>query len=466
MPGAKPKAAALPLKSMPGASPPTATTPLARKEGASKTGGYKCALIMALSMLGLCFAVVAWRTQLAAQVASLASSMSQRAVPELVVTEACQSCASVCILAIVVVSRFPRSAGTDPSAKDASLDGCLEAGEARAEKQRSSMSSKVMRLMKALGDSEERQKLLEEEEDSGAHHTKATYGSGDQALRDASREPPHVRDMGDGELRIAGVYEHQLLKCGLRLLDEAWAEEGMPELPPQRLFRRSLLAELLAGTRSLQSVTANDVTAAQCDLRQLSARQLLRLRVAHLEFTPSGSGSDVVGTLGGAHEVFMHSNDSLLFEKLGQQAASTLSLQPEPNFHSLGRQMVFYYAAARAVQSPEWWVLWLGERRVFVHGSKLQLADTFPAEGGVLEADDMSKADTLEPTGRLRWFEWRIRHVTEESLLSAPPPKPAEVEESPPSPAAVLSKLNLSPKLLSDALSGLKKVETPLLDVV
>merc|ERR1711920_1160148 len=48
----------------------------------------------------------------------------------------------------------------------------------------------------------------------------------------------------------------------------------------------------------------------------------------------------------------------------------------------------------------------------------------FPtAIGGVLEVTDLSKRDRHEPSGRLRWLDWRVDHIHEESCLFTTLPK-------------------------------------------
>ena len=52
--------------------------------------------------------------------------------------------------------------------------------------------------------------------------------------------------------------------------------------------------------------------------------QLLRLRVLHLDFTPSGCGADTVTAVGGTHQAFLSTLDTLLFQHLGRQATNQL----------------------------------------------------------------------------------------------------------------------------------------------
>merc|ERR1719210_428436 len=122
---------------------------------------------------------------------------------------------------------------------------------------------------------------------------------------------PPVDQLSEREWRIKGVYDHQVLKAGLRRLDIEWTSgaTGLFDLPRGKdgsalLFRESLFRDLLAGKIQLQSVPVNDVSAAQNDIKRLSLLQLLHLRVQHIDFTPSGSSIDTVVSAGNAHETF------------------------------------------------------------------------------------------------------------------------------------------------------------------
>lgn len=241
---------------------------------------------------------------------------------------------------------------------------------------------------------------------------------------------PPVKNLGADTWRISGIYEHQVLKAGLRQLDDTWSVDGLLQLPRAKdggsiLMRESLFRDMLEGTIQLQSVPANDVAAAQRDVPRLTLRQLLRLRVLHLDFTPSGSGADSgVTGVGGTHEAFLTILDSSLFHRLGESATSALGDDGLlDSHHRLGRQVVFLIAAAAAVPAPTWWCWWLTEkRRVFFNADQFVCACHFPeGDDGVLEVTDMSKADRNDPTGGLRWFDWRVNVVRAEVDLSATP---------------------------------------------
>lgn len=280
--------------------------------------------------------------------------------------------------------------------------------------------------------------------------TKMSTAEGRQKLRDAEAAEetlappspcskveqmvaPPAEATDAGGWRIRGVYEYQVLKAGLRHLDNTWPVDQLLVFPRGKdgnslLFRERLLSQLLEGSLRLQSITNNDVAAAQRDVDRLSLRQLLRLRVLHLDFTPSGCGADTVTAVGGTHEAFLSKLDGLLFRQLGQRALGALAKEPEGgallerDAHRLGRQAVLTAAAALAVPSPPWWCWWVtSDRRAFFHAERFESEGTFPAEG-VLEVTDLSKADRHEPTGKLRWFDWKADVVTSEANLSPRPP--------------------------------------------
>eukprot|EP00927_Polykrikos_kofoidii_P080070 TRINITY_DN76936_c0_g1_i1.p1 TRINITY_DN76936_c0_g1~~TRINITY_DN76936_c0_g1_i1.p1 ORF type:complete len:747 (-),score=129.87 TRINITY_DN76936_c0_g1_i1:189-2306(-) len=253
---------------------------------------------------------------------------------------------------------------------------------------------------------------------------------------------PPVEPAGEGLQRIRGVYEHMVLKVGLRLLDERWATETQATISnfprtaagSSALLRESLMRDLLIGKIRLQSVTINDVSAAQNDVKKLSLHQLLRLRVLHLDYTPSGCGSDTVATIGAAHEGFMSAVDSLLFRALGQKATAGLAASganavAPADMHRVGREAMFFMAASVSISSPVWWCWWItDDRRVFFDAASFVSSPDFPSATsdtvGVLEVADFSKPDKHEPSGRLRWFDWRVEHVKEQASLS-PEPKRA-----------------------------------------
>jgi len=186
-------------------------------------------------------------------------------------------------------------------------------------------------------------------------------------------------------------------------------------------MREKLFRKMLSGSIRLQSIPANDVAAAQKDLQKLSLRQLLRLRVQHIDFTPSGCGSDTVASVGNTHEAFMTMLDGRLFRLLGQRAGGGNIAGLEDEQHRLGVEAVLFVAASTSVTSSGPWCWWLTEdRRIYFDPERFESRPDFP-EDGVLEVVDHSKSDAHEPTGRLVWFHWRVLAVSaEEGLTSCP----------------------------------------------
>lgn len=281
-------------------------------------------------------------------------------------------------------------------------------------------------LVRSLSTAQGRQKLQEE--------AKAAPGVDLSAIEEAPMlSPPVQRGESDREWRIRGVYSHQVLKAGLRRLDELWPAEGLQDFPRGKdgsavLLRERLFRQLLSGEIRLQSVSRNDVSAGQRDVKQLSLRQLLRLRVLHIDFTPSGAGANSISTVGDSHEAFLSTLDSRLFHHLGRKAIKELATDghvafAESDMHKLGREAVLFASAASAVPSPVWWCWWItAQRRVFFDAAGFTAVDAFPdGNGGVLEITDHSRPDKNDPSGSLRWLDWRCYVVLAEIDLAATP---------------------------------------------
>lgn len=113
------------------------------------------------------------------------------------------------------------------------------------------------------------------------------------------------------------------------------------------------------------------------------------------------------GLNSGASEVFIHTLETVLFEKLGQCIGSTGVINSEPScFASLGREAMMMMGAA-GVSSSQWWVWWVpgsDKQRVFFDAENFTVAKTFPADG-VDEICTFSKPDTNDSTGMIRWRE-------------------------------------------------------------
>jgi hypothetical protein len=277
--------------------------------------------------------------------------------------------------------------------------------------------TKIGGLIKSLATPEGRNRLRAAEEAAAAPA---------KVVVDAVMLAPPVECLGAGEWRIKGVYEHQVLKAGLRQLDHRWPVDTLMDFAPG-LFREKLIREIMLETITLQSVPTGDVSAAQRDLHFLSLRQLLRLRVLHIDFTPSGCGADSISRVGETHEAFLSTLDSLLFKQLGRKAAAAEmdGAVGVSDLHRLGRDAVFLAAASAAVGTPPWWVWWItDERRIFFHAERFEISEAFPeADGGALEITDYSRPDAHDPSGRLRWFDWRLCSVTDDTKLSEAPKK-------------------------------------------
>ncbi|CAK0844355.1 unnamed protein product, partial [Prorocentrum cordatum] len=284
---------------------------------------------------------------------------------------------------------------------------------------------RVQGLISSMSTAEGREQLRAAEEDSTAHSRQRP------AEVEEARElrAPPVEVLGTGQWRVRGIYEHQALKAGLRLLDEKWDDQGATE--PLRLgqceaplLREGLFRQLLTGALHLKAIPAADVAAAQGDLEQLSLRQLLRLRVLHLDFCPSGRGADSVNTVGGAHEAFLGKLDVALFRGIGKTSLGGLAFDAvDP--HKAGREAVLLTAASAGISWPQWWCWWLSDRhRAFFHVEQCVFRAEFPgAIGGVLEVTDLSRRDRHASGGGVRWLDWRVEHVHEESSLFATLPK-------------------------------------------
>lgn len=284
--------------------------------------------------------------------------------------------------------------------------------------------SRVGGLIRTLSTAEGRQRYAEEE----AARIESVRGGNEPPLPEEVMMAPPIEQLGDNEWRIRGVYDHQVLKAGLRRLDLQWPEDGLDSFPQGKngILREKLMKDLILGEIRLQSIPTGDVTSAQRDLHRLSLRQLLRLRVLHLDYAPSGTGADTVFAVGATHEAFMGTLDSQLFRQLGRRAMSAVTDgdQQEADAHRLGREAVLFVAAAGALEQPPWWVWWVTqERRVFFHAFDFKIDKDFPeaAACGVLEVTDFSRPDKHEPTGRLRWLDWRVARITDKATLSAAP---------------------------------------------
>jgi hypothetical protein len=158
------------------------------------------------------------------------------------------------------------------------------------------------------------------------------------------------------------------------------------------LLRESLLKDLLTGQRHLKTVPQTDAAAAQKDLIHLSLRQLLRLRVCNLDFAAGGNN---------VHATFLKIMDSLIYQRLGQQAADSFAPSELVSAKRLGRELVMLMAVSKSLPSstPPCWACCFQDRRIFFHTDRLsctELPGVAFSEGrcgGVMEFIDKSEVD-------------------------------------------------------------------------
>jgi len=264
-----------------------------------------------------------------------------------------------------------------------------------------------------------------------------------------------AKQVGPREWHVSGVYEHKALKAGLQRLDLLWPAEGLVAMPRAKdgrssvLLRERLLVGLIQGAAQIATTPAVDISAAHCDLRLLSLRQLLRLSVLHGENTgTSGSaGSDSTTATTDCHEAFLRKMDQLVFDRLGR-AATAGAMEGEggsaqlgsQEAQALGRQAVLLVAASASLPGQPWWCWkWSASkfagRRVYFHAMRFESCAGFPSEeildgaGGVLAVvNDLSHRDKHE----LRRLDWRVALASckadlHSTLSLTAPPTPVQV---------------------------------------
>lgn len=258
-----------------------------------------------------------------------------------------------------------------------------------------------------------------------------------------------------GKWNINGMYEEQVLKVGLRLLDEAWDTTKLLEFPRRKdgsnlLFRQRLVEDLINGNRNLKEAMIGDISAMQGDLVHLTLRQLLRIRVSHLNFKPSGPMVDTqIG--------FIEKLDTLLFLHLGRSAINGENFETlEPRkYMSFGSELVRVVAAAAVLPQPEWWVRWVGSQRVFFHPNQFTCDVTFP--GSVFEIVDASHVD--HNSRGQRWLDWKVKIVHEESELAQAPLVPSAAQDAAASYGANINAPCITEAELALALQALVKAK-------
>lgn len=220
-----------------------------------------------------------------------------------------------------------------------------------------------------------------------------------------------------GKWRIFGLHEDVMVKIGLERLDKSFGEEGLMEFPRRNngktmLFREPLIKSLLNGSRDLKSSHKGDISAAQGDIKYLSFRQLLKLRVLHIDYDPTRHESTKV------QAAFLQSLDQSLFEQLPKTAiGETASLFNVQALRKFGLDLALLVAANDALSSGRgspspWWACYLQGQLVYFDVSSFSVDGGFPASG-VLEIQDLSK-----PDGHRRKIDWNVTHVMRENDLS------------------------------------------------
>lgn len=295
--------------------------------------------------------------------------------------------------------------------------------------------------------------------------------SADQLAKNYAILSTMVESEGPGQWKINGLYEQQAIKLGLQHLDKTFAgplteflrrPDGNPLILREQVFR-----SLLTGGVHLKSMPANDVGAVQRDLQNLTLRQLLRLRVLHLDFNPGG-GSSAISLQTNTHAAFLDTMDSLLFRKLGQKAAGQV-FQGAKLDATLGRELVLLAAASASiakrdaaeqprkfqasVDSPWWWAWRFQGTRIFFNAERfIATCDFQVTEGIVLVVKDCSKWDAANR----KWLEWKISLVSDEAELDN---MVASAAEALPAGSSTAQKVQpeLTADMLASALKGLKK---------
>eukprot|EP00928_Gymnodinium_smaydae_P096744 TRINITY_DN8606_c1_g1_i1.p1 TRINITY_DN8606_c1_g1~~TRINITY_DN8606_c1_g1_i1.p1 ORF type:complete len:407 (+),score=71.79 TRINITY_DN8606_c1_g1_i1:83-1303(+) len=260
-----------------------------------------------------------------------------------------------------------------------------------------------------------------------------------------------VKQLAEGKWRIHGLRVEKMLKRGIRRLDRRVDPDAINDLPRNAsgkslLLRHSLIKDMLTGTRTLSSVPPSDAAAAQKDLARLSLQQLVRLRVLNLDFASGGNG---------VHGAFLSMVDDLIFQNIGQKAADTTSASDISVARRLGEDIVMLIAAAKSLSTPQCWVCWFKDRRVFMHAGRLACTDSVGAafgEGAVLECVDKSEPDK-DTAGKQYWLELIVTLVGDKASLSSK----ASADGNKASRSMVFRQLTASS--LEDMRSALKPVQ-------
>mmetsp|Transcript_119053 Transcript_119053/g.297053 ORF Transcript_119053/g.297053 Transcript_119053/m.297053 type:complete len:500 (+) Transcript_119053:77-1576(+) len=146
-----------------------------------------------------------------------------------------------------------------------------------------------------------------------------TRVAGTRRRFDAAAARAAAEEKRRSRLKISDVTEQRILKVGVRSLAEKLVHQEdlhrqLPRKPDggTRLLRHSFFERLLSGELEFRASVANDVSAAQSDLRLLQLEHLLSLRSRTLDFATQSATHN-------AHNAFLNSMDKLLFERLARR---------------------------------------------------------------------------------------------------------------------------------------------------
>eukprot|EP00747_Dinoflagellata_sp_TGD_P170032 gnl/TRDRNA2_/TRDRNA2_200518_c0_seq1.p1 gnl/TRDRNA2_/TRDRNA2_200518_c0~~gnl/TRDRNA2_/TRDRNA2_200518_c0_seq1.p1 ORF type:complete len:600 (+),score=86.80 gnl/TRDRNA2_/TRDRNA2_200518_c0_seq1:124-1923(+) len=160
--------------------------------------------------------------------------------------------------------------------------------------------------------------------------------------------------------KLYNMSEQRVLKDGILQLHRKLnieQDSNVLELPRRsdgspKMLRASFYERLLSGQIELQSSMANDVAAAQSDLKHLSLAQLLALRSRSLDFATESRSHD-------AHNNFLATLDRLLFERFarqrlcdGNEPGQAIPKESDP-FCKLGHQMLLVLGVARVLVADD-----------------------------------------------------------------------------------------------------------------
>eukprot|EP00927_Polykrikos_kofoidii_P068079 TRINITY_DN63471_c0_g1_i1.p1 TRINITY_DN63471_c0_g1~~TRINITY_DN63471_c0_g1_i1.p1 ORF type:complete len:563 (+),score=70.01 TRINITY_DN63471_c0_g1_i1:82-1689(+) len=218
----------------------------------------------------------------------------------------------------------------------------------------------------------------------------------------------HAQNLSENVWSISGIYAHQALKVGFRNLDEIWKRQGrrLDDFPRGRfLQKKKLLQDMLEGTTKLNAVPKADLVAAQMDIKNLSAFQLVKLKVLCMD-------TDLKG---GSHEAFFASVNNHVFKRIGEEVSEHISVDEESQLGRLGVDAVQILAARTALPSVSCqWAWWISpSQRTRFDATAFAFypepADGEVKEDGVYEVTDYSRREV--ESGLIR-MDWSIRRVT------------------------------------------------------